>query len=259
MFFGKLLGGLLGYAFLGPLGALAGVLLGHWYDQSKINFMSLDGGRLQEVQAAFFEASFQLMGHVAKADGRVNEDEIAHTEEQMQRLGITGELRDQAIAHFQRGASPGFQPAPALAAFNQASQRQPSLRQTLMAFLVTLALADGHLHQAEAQALRSIAAQLGYTAAGFQALLQMLQAQRSFHSGAGAQPEASLAEAYAALGVPEDCTDRELKRAYRKQMSQNHPDKLIAKGVPEEMVRLATERSQEIQAAYAQIKKARHL
>ena len=256
MFFGKLVGGALGFAFMGPIGGLAGFLLGHWYDQSAGSFA--DGSR-EETQAAFFAACFQLMGHVAKADGRVSEDEIAHTEERMRHLGIAGELRDQAIAHFQLGAGPGFRPGDAVSAFSQASRRQPSLRQTLMAFLISLALADGHLHRAETEALRSIAALLGYTAADFQALLQMLEAQHSFHSGAGAsaQPQASLREAYAALGVSPNCTDRDLKRAYRRQMSQNHPDKLIAKGVPEHLIKLATERSQEIQAAYERIKKSR--
>jgi len=87
----------------------------------------------------------------------------------------------------------------------------------------------------------------------------MAQAQEHFHSGDsfGAQPGTSMEDAYTALGVAADVSDRELKQAYRKRMSENHPDKLIAKGVPEHMVKLATERSQEIQAAYEMIKKTR--
>jgi DnaJ like chaperone protein len=90
-------------------------------------------------------------------------------------------------------------------------------------------------------------------------MLRMAQAQGHFHgsSGYGAQPGASLKDAYEALGIASDVDDKALKRAYRKLMSENHPDKLIAKGVPEDMIKLATERSQEIQAAYEMIKKSR--
>ena len=66
-----------------------------------------------------------------------------------------------------------------------------------------------------------------------------------------------LADAYLALGVSRDCDDRSLKRAYRRLMSEHHPDKLIAQGVPEDMVKLGTEKSQEIQAAYELIRKQR--
>jgi DnaJ like chaperone protein len=87
----------------------------------------------------------------------------------------------------------------------------------------------------------------------------MAQAQEHFHGeqGFSPQPGTSLEDAYDALGVTPEVGDKDLKRAYRKLMSENHPDKLIAQGVPEDMVKLATERSQEIQAAYEMVRKAR--
>jgi len=92
-------------------------------------------------------------------------------------------------------------------------------------------------------------------------LLRMARAQQGFHSGGSRESRASstdrLAEAYVALGVEPGIDEKGLKRAYRKLMSENHPDKLIAKGVPEAMIKLATERSQEIQAAYELIREAR--
>ena len=66
-----------------------------------------------------------------------------------------------------------------------------------------------------------------------------------------------LANAYAVLGVKADTPDDELKKTYRKLMSQHHPDKLLAKGLPEEMMKLAKEKTQEIQTAYDLIKKSR--
>ena len=134
-----------------------------------------------------------------------------------------------------------------------------SVQQAMLLFLISLAMADQNLDVAEHNALRRIAALLGYGADRLEQLLRMAQAQEHCHSGESfaAQPGTSLEDAYTALGVTRDVSNRELKQAYRRRMSENHPDKLMAKGVPEHMVKLATERSQEIQAAYEMIRKTR--
>ena len=128
-------------------------------------------------------------------------------------------------------------------------------------FLISLAMADHQVDEAEMKVLHRIAALLGYGTAQVEQLLRMAQAQEHFHSQQGGgfapQPDTTLEDAYLAIGVGRDATDKEVKRAYRKLMSENHPDKLIAQGVPEDMVKLATEKSQEIQAAYDMIKKSR--
>ena len=78
-------------------------------------------------------------------------------------------------------------------------------------------------------------------------------------SAGAASSSRSLADAYAALGVAESASDAEVKKAWRRLMSQYHPDKLIAEGMPEDMVKMATERTQEIQSAWEQVRKARGL
>jgi len=121
-----------------------------------------------------------------------------------------------------------------------------------------MAMADDELHADEEQFLRQVANGLRIDARHFEQLLAMLKAQHSF-AGAqqGASSAAVLSEAYRALGVTEQVGDKELKRAYRKLMSQYHPDKMIAKGVPKDMLEMATEKTQEIQAAYEVIAKSR--
>ena len=117
------------------------------------------------------------------------------------------------------------------------------------------------MHPAESEILQRVAQHLGFERAQFLQFLDMLQAQQRFHQrGYGADTTTArdaLADAYRALGVSSDASDAEIKKAYRKLMSQHHPDKLIAQGVPPDMIKLATEKTQEIQTAYELIQKAR--
>ncbi len=136
------------------------------------------------------------------------------------------------------------------------AHHSPNLRQMLLVYLVNVAMADGSLGSDEVRILREVASTLGFSRIAFEQLLQMIGAQNSFagNQQAGAN---DVAVAYQALGVTKDNSDAEIKKAYRKLMSQYHPDKLIGQGLPDDMIKAATERSQEIQAAYDVITKSR--
>jgi DnaJ like chaperone protein len=82
---------------------------------------------------------------------------------------------------------------------------------------------------------------------------------QSHFAGGQVTTAAALDDAYKALGVTKDSSDAEVKRAWRKLMSQYHPDKLMGQGVPEDMIKMATEQAKEIQLAYDLIKKSRNL
>ena len=213
------------------------------------------------ARQTFFETAFTLMGHVAKSDGRVSEQEIALTEQLMTRLGLTATHRQEAIALFKRGATQGFDVDAQLREFKVHCGSHANLRQMLMVFLFNTAIADGAISPEEHGLLRRIAIAVGFSDAQFEQLMRMFAAQEQFSGarpGAAPRPDA-LAQAYAALGMEVSASDREVKHAYRKLMSQYHPDKLIAEGVPEDMVRIATERTQEIQNAWELVRKARGL
>lgn len=260
MFYGKVIGGLIGLLVGGIFGLAIGVFVGHTFDRGLANTLKFGSPEnVERVKASFFETTFLLSGHMAKADGHISEQEIKHTELIINQLGLDGTQRQQAITLFRRGAESDFQLEPVVSAFLQACGPQRQLQQTLLLFLISLALADHKIEPAEHAVLQRIATLLGYGAARLEQLLRMAQAQEQFHGQGGfaAQPGTSLDDAYAALGVASSVTDKELKRAYRKLMSEHHPDKLIAKGVPEHMIKLATERSQEIQAAYEMVRKSR--
>ena len=221
-------------------------------------------------QSLFFKTAFTLMGKIAKADGRVSEQEIAHVEKFMAQLNMSPAHRKQAIEHFKTGAKADFDIKPLIAEFNTATFQSPNLKQMLMVYLVRVALADGQLHPNEASLMQDIAQQLGYSATAFAQLMAMLQGQDQFAGGGYQQGGATggmggytsagaLDAAYQALGVNKNSTDSEIKKAYRRLVREYHPDKLMGQGLPEAMIKEATQRSQEIQTAYDLIKKSRRM
>ncbi len=255
----KLIGVVAGYWLLGFWGGLLGFFIGSFFDRVRVYG---PGGMnpLQNAlrQAVFLETVFISMGKLAKADGHVSQDEIDHVEQFMQKLGMSAEHRLQAISLFKRGADPAFDIAPTYARFMAVCGHTRNLKDVLLVYLIVMALADGHFHPAEEALLIDIAARLGYDQATFRRMMDMVLNQSHF-SGQQADPAAALNDAYKALGVNRDSSDAEIKRAYRKLMSQYHPDKLIGQGMPEDMVAMATEQAKEIQVAYDLIKKSRQL
>ncbi|MFT7286426.1 MAG: DnaJ like chaperone protein [Halieaceae bacterium] len=257
MIAGKLIAGLLGLLVGGVPGLIVGVVLGHLFDRGLARVLGV-GGDLEHMREIFFRTTFSLMGHLAKADGRVSEEEVAHTEAVFQQLGLAEEQRMEAILRFKEGTDADFSLEDTVQTFLQEGGAHRALKQTLMMFLLALALADRSLDQGEHEVLSRIGALLGYSPAAVAELLRMATAQEQFHRQSGVNTSApTLDDAYSALGVLPTDSDAVIKRAYRKLMSQHHPDKLSARGVPEDMLKLATEKAQEIQAAYEMIRKVR--
>jgi DnaJ like chaperone protein len=255
----KLIGFIAGYYLFGFFGALLGLFAGSIFDR----MMAYGAGAINPLQnslrqAVFLETVFISMGKLAKADGRVSQQEIDHVEQFMQKLGMTVEHRKQAIALFKQGADQSFDIAPIYQRFISVCGHTRHLKQVLLVYLIVLALADGEIHTTEETLLGSIANWLGYGQAEFRQILDMVRNQTHF-AGGQASPATALDDAYKALGVSKESSVAEIKRAYRKLMSQYHPDKLMGQGVPEDMVAMATEQAKEIQLAYDLIKKNRNI
>ena len=258
---GKILGAFFGFLFLGPLGLFLGLIIGHFFDKALAkNWSSFGTGH--GVQQAFFDATFTVMGYVAKADGHVSEREIQIARLMMKRLGLQDERKHAAMRQFNKGKQSDFQLDPALDQLRQHCRHQHLLR-LFIELQVQIAYADGTPSADVKQILQHINQRLGLGAIDFSHVESMLygqwrqqqshQHQQSYYQ----QPRASINEAYTILGITEDASAPEIKKAYRRKMNENHPDKLIAKGLPKEMIELATEKTQQIKAAYEQIKKAR--
>ena len=255
----KFIGVVAGYYFFEFFGALLGFFIGSMIDRmNAYGSGAINPLQNAQRQAVFLETVFIAMGRLAKADGHVSQHEIDHVEQFMQKLGMTTEHRQQAIALFKRGADAAFDIAPTMTRFMSVCGHTKHLKQVLLVYLIVMALADGHFHPAEEALLAGIASRLGYDQAAFRQMLEMVLNQSHF-AGGQASTASALDDAYKALGVTKDSSDAEIKRAYRKLMSQYHPDKLMGQGVPEDMIAMATEQAKEIQLAHDLIKKHRNI
>lgn len=266
---GKVIAGLIGWFSFGIPGAIIGLFVGHFFDKGRATLNGrFDPDQRLLTQEAFFKAIFPVLGHLAKSDGRVSEEEVKGTEQLMVRMGLDQRAKTEAIRLFKLGSEGDFDLDSVTSDFMSVCGRYADLKQIYLVYLITLAYADGHLHENEDALLRSIAEKLGYSSFAFNHLMGMVNAQAQFrqrhgqgssgsYSNEGQSSASELALAYEVLGVNASDGDANIKKAYRKLMSEFHPDKLAGRGVPTDVIKTATARSQEIQSAYDLIKKNR--
>lgn len=270
---GKVIGGVLGLATLGPWGAVLGALIGHQFDAGAgVGALFGGGADPAQVNALFFPTTFRVMGHIAKADGRVSEQEIASARAVMHALHLNQAQMLSAMGYFNEGKQPEFALDPALQQLRAAIAPYPDLANFFVEIQLQAALAGDGLSELPRARLRRVALLLGLGPAQFARLESILRwSHRSAGARAGsaggadaggpgggfASSEERLVQAYSVLEATAAMTDEQLVKAYRRQMSRHHPDKLKANGLPESMLERAKERTQQIQAAYEAIRARR--
>lgn len=248
---GKLIGGIIGVMRGGLAGLVFGMFIGHMVDR----FLAGLGGA-KRIRNSFFSALFSTLGHISKSDGRVTKAEIAAAEQLMRRLQLTENERQHAIRFFQQGKEQDFNLEATLKEFARHSMLRHELRIMFVELLLETAVADGTLAAAEQAVLVQACTVLHIPANVFSAMLRARQvgggsAQGNYQQVPTGVP---LQQSYATLGLKEDASAQEIKRAYRKLVSQYHPDKLVSQGLPEEMMEMSKKRVREINAAYDKIK-----
>lgn len=256
---GLVVGGLIGLLSGGPVGLLLGGALGFLLQRSLSRKL-----QAYNPQQLFFRATFCVMGKLAKADGRVSESEIAFAREVMTRMGLSEARRREAIDCFTEGKDENFDIAEVLRPLAILLRNRAAVKLMFVEMQLQAAMADGDVSAAEQAVLQQVFAHLQFSQQEVELMMSRMRAEDSFrrhswesHRQGGFNEAGLLADAYGVLGVDAEASDAEVKKAWRKLMSQHHPDKLIAKGVPEDMVQLAKEKTQEIQAAYDRVKAAR--
>jgi DnaJ like chaperone protein len=272
---GKVVGAIIGLLlFRSPWGAIIGAILGHFYDQSLVTARRTGGGAgVLEIGERFFTATFEVMGHVAKADGRVSEAEIAAARKVMAELRLDGAQIHAAIAHFTRGKSRDFDLQTTMEEFSEACANRPDLVRVFLEVQVRAALEGVDMKGPAALAIQKVADLLDVSRielAHMEAVLRLRREQfragprngngNGSNGSTGQAPPRSgmqLHAAYQILEVDPKSTDEEVAKAYRRQLSKHHPDKLKANGLPDSMLEHAKQRTQQIIEAYELIKSTR--
>ena len=268
---GKFWGAILGLMFGGTIGLILGVFFGHLFDMGFFgDFMRRYAYQQFNPERgpsdSFFQSIFPLMGYLAKSDGRVTEEEIAAAKRIMGSMNLSTALRSRAIQLFNQGKEPGFSPEPLIQQLRQKYGRQPVVLRMCYDVLQQIARADGiPAHPQKTATLNRLARSLGvmpfdFNGFDFNQFNEQFRQQYG-HAGAGqqrARPSSfSRKDPYTVLGVSRSAEESEIKKSYRRLMSQHHPDKLASKGLSEAELAKATEKTQEIKSAYEDIKRQR--
>ena len=270
-YWGKLLGLVLGLmSGAGFWGVVLGLLVGHMVDRVRSTKRRGYFADQQTRQLIFFRATFQVMGHLTKAKGRVTEVDIQLASQLMDRMQLHGDARTAAQQAFREGKESDFPLRERLQELRGVCFGRFDLIRMFLEIQLQAAFADGSLHPNERQVLYVIAEELGISRGQFDQFLSMIEGGRQFGGHGGWQGQQggyshvgyqqasngpTLEDACKVLGVNSTDDSVTIKRAYRKLMGEHHPDKLVAKGLPPEMMEMAKQKAQEIQAAYDLIKR----
>lgn len=245
---GKLIGGGLGLAAGGPYGAAAGLALGHAIDTGWLRWRAADGVRVADPRSARVEFLFLWLGHLAKADGRVSEGDVAAAEQLMHRLQLDDAGRAGAIRAFQRGRAGRLDIVGEVSAFRRVASPQPPELADMLRALADYARNDGRMTPAERGLIERLGSAFGMSREAVAAQI----AERAV--GPAPLP---LDDCYRMLGLAPSVSDHELTRAWRRLLAQHHPDKLQGQGADEAALKAADARTRELRAAYERIVAAR--
>ena len=257
---GKVAGAFIGYlVFRNVFGLVLGGMLGHFFDVGLLRPRA-------PISASFIEPLFAFAGALSKSDGRVSEQEIRAAEGLMTRLRLDDEQRRVAIERFSVGKQADYDVQHAVAELKQWTRGRQDLAFLLLDMLLDLVYAEGPLAVAKHAMVRKLCWALGVSDVQLAAITAMRgygpqqgpwQQHESRGPGGGQRsaPSHPQADPYTVLGIERGAEPRDIKRAYRKLMSQHHPDKLG--DVPEELKRRAETQAREINAAYERIKSER--
>lgn len=261
----SVVGGVFGFVVGGPLGAILGASIAYQLGD-KLSALGIDVGigtddkESTQARMAFFVATFSVMGHVAKVNGRVHPEAITLAKQVMNEMNLDAQLRSTAINLFRQGKKIDFQLEPVLTQFYQECQHYQALISRFLFIQLQTAVADGELSQTEDAVLWHIANRLRISRFHYERMKIQLLTQQYFYQQKTQMPKtrstSNLAEAYKTLGLKPDASRAEVKNAYRRLMNQHHPDKLAAKGLSEAAMNLAKEKTQQISKAYETIQKS---
>jgi len=250
----SVIGGAFGFVVGGPLGAILGASIAHQLGNRE-ETKSIESS---QAQMAFFVATFSVMGHVAKVNGRVYPEAISFAKRTMSEMQLDTELQNTAINLFQQGKQINFPLDHILAQFYQECHQHPNLIQRFLDIQLQTAIVNGTLTSHEDAVLWHLCHQLKISQFNYQRIKIRRLSQQYFYQQTAQISKthtSNKADAYKVLGLTPAANQADVKQAYRRLMSQHHPDKLASKGLSEATMLRAKEKTQQISKAYKTIQK----
>jgi DnaJ like chaperone protein len=219
-----------------------------------------EGEAVGHVSDEFVRALFSCMGHLAKTDGRVSEDEIRAARLIMHRLGLNPAQVRRAIHWFEDGKRPGFPLVQTVREARRVSARSTARRTLFVRLLLEVVLAKPSLRTRERAMIWKICTELDIGRVELAQLEAMIRAQKGFkRSPEGNADAVRLRNAYEALGVDPDASNDDIKKAYRRLMNRNHPDKIAGDNPDADVIAEAERRTREVRRAYEMLKARRSI
>jgi DnaJ like chaperone protein len=263
LYWGKIIGTLAGVATLKPWFVLLGLGVGHWFDirfAAGYRRFEQQGASIGRLPEEYIRPLFQTIGHLAKSDGRVTEQEIRAARAVMHRIGLGPAQVRNAINWFDEGKRAAFPLKQTVRHLRRVAARREELRQLFVRLVLEVVLAKGRMNQKERALIWTICNEFDIGRVELAQLETMIRAQKGFrHSPAGDADAKRIRGAYVTLGIDESATNDEVIKAYRRAMSKNHPDKIAGDNPDSEAIAAAANRTREVRAAYEMLKSRRSI
>ena len=271
---GKILGGTIGFGIGGPIGAILGAVAGHGVDKMSkssrhIEMDALPYGVVKDLKTQWSASIIILAAKLSKVDGTVTRDEIAAIKAvfpiDKKSETVIGLIFKEALAD-----NEGVEIyAEQIRSFYYGD---PEMLKTLLGGLILIATSDGYYHPKEQQFIAKVSYCFGMSEMELRHVEAIYTSEEFLKSIKGVNYDGNSKHykvpeyikhpdlrSYAILGIDPEASNQEVKSAYRKIMVDSHPDKAIAKGMPEEFVELCNRKIAKTNAAYDKIKLERGL
>ena len=273
-YWGKIIGAFFGYLVGGAIGALLGLAIGHIFDKGlqgkhHLKFTHLTPDVLVQIRGEFITATFAVMGYMTTIEEHSAEDKVKLAKHVMDRIGIREERRGEALRLFNEGQKPDFPLQTIIGQFYVACKNEPSLLEMFLEIQLYAAHYFGKINPLVKQTLLTICYQMDMGNGDYNRIERLVKAEyqsptptpkiraNSKKPRIRRGKSAGLEDAYAMLNTTPDATDEEVKAAYRRLTSKHHPDKLVAQGMSDDVLKSAEEKTRLIRAAYERIREVR--
>jgi len=265
---GKIIGGFGGYLVGGPIGFVIGLMLGILVDKfikttKPPSFTQISPQALVRIRKEFFTTTFSTLGHLYRNSGKSENNRNGYAGLLLNRMKLPEEKWHEAVQLYNEGKKQEFALHEMVGKFYVACRDQHTLMEMYIEILLYAALAEGEISMVERNIILNICYQLDFSNSDYERLVHVIKAEYHHAKLRGSKThtkkakKAMLFDAYAMLDTTPEASDEEVIRAYRRLTSKHHPDKLVSKGLPEEMLKVAEVKTREIRAAYEQIRQIR--